>query len=399
MSTPLADRQVLVDALRGFALLGILVVNIMAFASPFYGSGVVDPNFQSGIDNGVRFAISLLFETKFYLLFSFLFGYSFTIQMRSAERVGKAFAPRLLRRQTCLWLIGFLHAALLFYGDILTTYAVLGLLLLLIRHQRNKRLIRIAIALIVVAAALWAGVSILAAFNTGGPDPSVTILAESAAKLLAYRDSPATVVSQNLYELTHIWVLTGLVQGPTALAMFLFGLVAGRRGLLADGEHDEPLFRRLLVASITIGLPGAILYASASVHLAGSPWELLALALSILTAPLLTAGYMVGMRVWFGTTTGQRAARLLAPAGRMALSNYLMQSFICAIIFYAYGFRLMGQVSPLAGLLLSIAIFAAQLVVSRWWMAHFAYGPFEWLLRAVTNLHIPRMRKRGSGAE
>jgi uncharacterized protein len=97
MSTvpPSQERQPLVDALRGFALLGILVVNIASFSSPFYGLGLSDPMAQSAVERAALFARSLLFETKFYLLFSFLFGYSFTLQMQSAERDGRPFTPRM----------------------------------------------------------------------------------------------------------------------------------------------------------------------------------------------------------------------------------------------------------------------------------------------------------------
>ncbi len=123
-----------VDALRGFALLGILVVNVWAFADPYYASTETNPTFDSGLDHAIRFLVSLLFETKFYLLFSFLFGYSFTLQMAAAERAGTGFVPRMLRRQSGLLAIGLLHGALLYYGEILSMYAVLGLILLACRN-------------------------------------------------------------------------------------------------------------------------------------------------------------------------------------------------------------------------------------------------------------------------
>lgn len=110
-----AQRQSLVDALRGFALLGILVVNLVAFASPYYGLGIPDPNAQSYADQAAALLIAGLFETKFYLLFSFLFGYSFTLQMESAQRAGASFVPRILRRLLGLWVIGLLHALFLYH--------------------------------------------------------------------------------------------------------------------------------------------------------------------------------------------------------------------------------------------------------------------------------------------
>jgi len=115
-----AARLEQVDALRGFALLGILAVNIWSFADPYYASSVSNPGYASSLDHLVRWLVSVFFETKFYLLFSFLFGYSFTLQMTSAERSGERFVPRMLRRQLALLVIGLIHGALLFYGEILS---------------------------------------------------------------------------------------------------------------------------------------------------------------------------------------------------------------------------------------------------------------------------------------
>ncbi len=387
------ERQSLLDALRGFALLGILIVNITAFASPFYGLGIPDPMAQSSVGHAVSFVIAFLFETKFYLLFSFLFGYSFTLQMQSAERDGKPFVPRILRRLAGLWVIGLLHAVLLYHGDILTTYAAMGVVLLLLRKQTGKFLGRLAICLVVSTATLWAGISILDVLDPTKADHGA-VLAKAAAALSAYRGTPASVVARHLHEFTQVWVVIGLMQAPTALAMFLVGLVAGRRKLFARVEAHRPLFRRLLLGGIAIGLPSAAFYAYTSVHLIGTPWELLGLSLSLLTAPLLTGGYAGGMMLLFQTRSGRKLAGLLAPAGRMALSNYLLQSLACALIFFAYGFRLMGQVTPLAGFVSAFAIFAVQLIFSRWWMTRFAYGPLEWLLRAFTNLRLPPLRQR-----
>ena len=133
-----------VDALRGFALLGILQVNIMAFASVFYGLPTGEPEQSFGFNDLVHVFISTIFEMKFYLLFSFLFGYSVTLQMQSAVRAGEAFVPRFLRRQAGLWVIGLLHAVLLFHGDILSTYAILGVVLLLGRNSADRTLIKSA---------------------------------------------------------------------------------------------------------------------------------------------------------------------------------------------------------------------------------------------------------------
>lgn len=385
-------RLVQVDALRSFALFGILAVNITVFASPYYGLGLFDPNFRSASDILAQFTVRLLFETKFYLLFSFLFGYSFTLLMGSAERAGEAFIPKMIRRLASLWIIGAIHAVLLFHGDILTTYAVLGLLLLALRHRPDRRLARLATGLVIASFLLCAAISLLLDMADISTDPAV-IMAEAREILAAYRGSALSIIRRHIEELASTWIIVGLIQGPTALAMFLIGLIAGRRQLLAETDKHQSLLRRLLWLGLIVGLPGAAFYGS-TVTLTGSPArEFLGLSVSLLTAPFLTGAYAAGLILWFRTPGGARLAHALAPAGRMALSNYLLQSLICAFIFYAYGLSLMGTIGPVATFALAITIFVLQLGLSYWWMQRFAYGPVEYLLRAATHWRWPAFRQ------
>ena len=393
------ERQVVVDALRGFALFGILIVNINAFANPYYGSGVTDPNAGAASGNFFPYLISLLFETKFYLLFSFLFGYSFTLQVQSAERADKPILPRLLRRQAGLWVIGLAHAVLLFHGDILTTYALLGIVLWALRKCREPVLMRLAVGLVIATAFFWLSVGILAALDPAGPDEAAAYAAAEAA-LRAYRGTPTTVVAQHLRDLAQMWVITGLMQAPTALAMFICGLVAGQRRLFAQVAHLRLQLRRVLVVGIAVGLPGSALYAYGSVYLIGSPWEILALSVDLATSPLLAGAYVAAFLLLCQTLGGRVLAGLLAPAGRTALSNYIAQSLVCAVIFHGWGFRLMGSIPPHALFWLTFAIFAAQLILNHLWMGRFAYGPLEWLLRMVTYfqfLPLRRNHRHGGG--
>lgn len=386
------DRITDVDALRGFALLGILIVNIGAFASPYYGLGVADPAFASSLDQAVRFAVAGLFETKFYLLFSFLFGYSFTLQMRSAERAGEAFVPRLLRRQAGLWVIGIAHAILLYHGDILTTYAVLGVGLLMLRGLNDGQALRMAVWLTLGTALLWGGVTLLQLLDPA-PVNRAALLTEAAATRAAYVGAPAGIIGQHLREQSNVWVITGLMQAPCALAMFLVGLVAGRRKIFVQAETYSPLLRRIALCGLSIGLPAAVLYGWASVYLVGSPIDLFGLALSLATAPLLAGAYAAAILLLFQTSIGRVLSDLLAPTGRMALTNYLVQSAICAFVFLGYGLGLMGRVSPLVAAGMAFLIFALQLGASWLWMRRFAYGPAEWLLRAVTIAALPAWRR------
>jgi uncharacterized protein len=386
------ERILDVDSVRGFALFGILIVNICAFLSPFYGAPVADPFFTSEVDMAVRFLVAFLFEMKFYLLFSFLFGYSFTLQMQSAEKAEAAFLPRILRRQAGLWAIGLLHAVLLFHGDILTTYGVLGALLLAFRQAPEAQVLRLAKGLIVATALLWATLGLAQILAPSAIDLS-TSFGDAAKVMAAYRDTPATVIVQHLRDLSEIWIVTGVMQAPCAFAMFLAGMAAGKRRMLADVKTYAPFYRRVLWIGLLVGLPGSALYAYGAVYRVGSGWDVLVLALGILLGPFLSAAYLAAAMMLFPHRAGQPFAAALAPAGRMALSNYLLQSMICALLFHAYGFRLMGQWPPLAGLLAALGIFMLQLALSRWWMARFAYGPLEWGLRAITIAAWPKWRK------
>ncbi|SFP29675.1 uncharacterized protein SAMN05216567_105243 [Variovorax sp. OK605] len=388
-----AQRQSLVDALRGFALLGILVVNIATFSSTYYGASVPDPMALSLAERTASFVRTFFFETKFYLLFSFLFGYSFTLQMQSAQRDGKRFAPRMARRLLGLWVLGLAHAVLLYHGDILTTYAVIGAVLLMLRRRSDVLLARFATGLVLVTSLLWGGIGYLLV-KAGIPMDTRGAYAEAVAALAAYRGTPATVIAQHVRELLQIWWITGLVQAPTALAMFFAGFIAGRRGLFANAGAHRALFRRLLFWGLAVGLPGAAVYAWPSIRLESSVREFYGLSATLLTAPFLSAAYASALVLFMLTPRGQVLERVLAPAGRMALSNYLGQSMVCAWIFLAYGLRWIGTVGPIAATAVAFAIFACQLVLSRWWMRRFAYGPVEWLLRAFTNLALPPMRRR-----
>ncbi|WP_077961438.1 DUF418 domain-containing protein [Ensifer adhaerens] len=390
MSTP--DRIDDVDALRGFALLGILLVNSMAFASAFYGLELSDPAFGGILDRSVHFVIALFFEMKFYLLFSFLFGYSFTLQMRSAEKSGEAFVPRLLRRQMGLWLIGLAHAILLFHGDILTTYAVLGIVLLTLRNRSDAALFRLAKWLVLILAIIWGTLGILIALDPMPLDRSAILSAAEAAEL-AFRGDWQAVIGQHLTELNSVWIILALLQAPCALAMFLLGLIAGRRKTLARPEENKALFQRLVRSGLWIGLPGAAIYAYASIIKLDSPIAIIGLSIGLISGPFLTGAYVGVMMLFFGSKAGQRLRDLLAPAGRMALSNYLMQSLLLALVFHGYGLGLIGQVSPLTTVLIALAIFMVQLFTSRWWMTRFAYGPLEWVLRFITIWRAPQWRK------
>lgn len=382
-----------VDALRGFALLGILQVNIMAFASVFYGLPTGEPEQSFGFNDLVHVFISTIFEMKFYLLFSFLFGYSVTLQMQSAVRAGEAFVPRFLRRQAGLWVIGLLHAVLLFHGDILSTYAMLGVVLLLWRNSADRTLLKSAIWLISITAILWASLGVLQWMVGEVQDPAQDLLNAQYA-YTAYTGSFGSVIMQHLNELKLMWLILLLIQAPCALAMFLLGFLAGKHQFLAQPDQYRPYLKPAVKAGLFIGLPASLITALTALLSTGTYWEIFGLALSLVTAPFLTFGIIALMLKFFGTERGLFWRDALAPAGRMALSNYLLQSLICGFIFYGYGLALIDQTTAIGNVLIGVLIFAFQLLFSHWWMKHYYYGPLEWLLRALTIGRWPDLKRK-----
>ncbi|MCX5116835.1 DUF418 domain-containing protein [Micromonospora sp. NBC_00362] len=358
------------DALRGSALLLILLVNI-AFFSSGYDFHLVDDPARGAVDLLIAGAVELFFAMKAYLLFAFLFGYSFTLQLESAARRGVAFRPAFLRRLSGLFVLGVLHAVLLFHGDILATYALLGLVLLAVRRVEPRTAL-IAAASIIGGIAVVVGVAaVLGA--TLVPDEAAALSA-GARSTLALGGGLGDVVVEHLRSMPAM--IGGLVvQGPLAFAAFLVGLAAGKHRLLATVPAHQDLLRRCERVGYPIGLAGAVVFA-----VGGSTANLTGLMVSIVTAPFLAAAYAATLLRLF--TRWPRLADVFAPAGRMALTNYLAQSLVCVLVFTGVGWGLVGRTSPAQTLLIALVIVAVQLVVSSWWLRRFRYGPVEWALRA-----------------
>ncbi|QPP09080.1 DUF418 domain-containing protein [Streptomyces bathyalis] len=383
-----------VDALRGFALLGILVVNATYFASVFHGTGIEDPAFTSRTDTVVGWFVSTLLETKFYLLFSFLFGYSFTLQRRAAARRGTRFTASMLRRLAMLAVIGAAHAVLLFTGDILTTYAMLGLILLCLGRLRPRTAVLVAVVLLTLTAAVYAGLGALQAAAGGhGPPDAASITADARSLAGQLTGNPGQVVAAHLRDLPDTAAVLLLFQAPAALAMFLLGLAAGTCNVLAGPLRHCAAARRIQWIGFPVGLAGSVIYTHAGLHGPGTPYEAYALAVDLLTAPALTAAYVVTLLCALHGRCGERLTGVLAPAGRMALSNYLLQSAVLAVVFTGYGLSAVGRLHPPAVLALALALYLIQLRLSAHWMRTHAHGPVEWVLRAVTVLEFPAWRR------
>lgn len=392
-----AERICAIDVLRGAALLGILLMNIEAFAGPldlaFTG---IDPRWR-GLDYGADALVYVLVQGKFFLLFSLLFGAGFAVMEQRARAAGRGFAAFYLRRSLVLLLIGCCHAVLVWSGDILVIYALLSFLLL---GCRGLPLATLPVAGVLVYAvavflsALFALLVWLAARGGNALDSAGSLrLAQDIiqAQRQAYgHGSWSQATLQRIADLRH--AAGGLlITGPEVFGMFLLGAWFGRSGALAEPSRFPALYRRLRWAAMPLGL--ALVVASAVWHPWLAPGEFtvdtgLSYALAAAGSLLMCLGYLG----WI--MHGRAALGWLAAPGRMALTHYLLQSLLCTAVFYGYGLGAFERMPRAAQLLFALVLFAVQVVLSHAWLARFHFGPVEWLWRALTYLRLPPMRRR-----
>lgn len=405
---PQAERIQILDILRGFALFGILFVNMPLFNRPF--QTIMFPADASApwFDRAAEWLIHFLGEGKFYAMFSLLFGLGLTLLMGRVEGRGGRFVPLYLRRLLVLLGFGLIHAWLIWVGDILTIYALLGVVLLLFRRAKPRTLLiwaAVLIALPLLFLTASAGMVALAQTEPAAADQLAASFAQVGAGYLADLERASRaygqgtfleITAQRLRDSQSIGVTSLFALGFNVLAMFLVGVYFGKREIFRNLEANRPLFRKLLLWGMLVGLPLNALYATLIMGLARyePTWPLaLATAAQGIGAPLLSLGYASGLVLLFGSPLWEARLKLLAPVGQMALTNYLLQSIICTLIFYNYGLGLFGKVGTALGILLTIVIYLLQIPFSHWWMRRFQYGPAEWLWRSLTYLRRQPLKR------
>jgi len=380
------ERIELLDALRGFALFGILLANILTWSGWLAMTEEQRVAFAGADAVAWQYRFHHLFvDGKFYTIFSLLFGTGFALQIARLSARGIDGLRVYRRRVLVLLAIGLLHSLLIWDGDILTLYALLGLVLPFFYSWRERTLL-IAAALLIFLIPLagmwlfawlgWEPHQHLFALSTSIAESMGADTAPDKALEWLRRDDLAGWASWQLSGTPFSWVLR--VESwriPKVLGIMLIGLVVGRR--LASGgllENRRLLFR-VLVAGLAIGLPASATYALLP-RQGQADWPSL-----IGTVPLALA-YAAGLvLIWPRART---VLRHLVPVGRMALTNYLSHSLIGLIFFYGIGFGLAGTFRPFAFYSVAVLIFGAQVVFSRWWLSTHEQGPMEAFWRLAT---------------
>lgn len=397
-----AERIVLLDVLRGFALAGILLANIHIFSGFFY-RGLVGDVVTTGADDVVLWLTHFLVDGKFYSLFSLLFGIGFHVFIERAEAKGMPAVPLFRRRAAWLFVIGLLHAVFLWSGDILTVYALMAFVLLAFRNVGDRALLRWAAVMlalpVAVYAVMWAtgmnhplapppdavaAPSVVPDASAGGEAPFDPLQMMLTGYAGGYRD----VLLGNSIALFGRWMdLIITVRFPKVLGMFLIGFWIGRVGLARAASAHTGLLRRVCVTGFLVGLPANAYLAWAVSRIAYLPADpagfmyVLAYAVGV---PALSLAYAAGIALLLQRAGAARMLGVFAPVGRMALTNYLLQSLLGALIFYGYGLGLFGQVGPALAALIALGMFAVQVPLSHFWLSRYAYGPAEWLWRRLT---------------
>jgi uncharacterized protein len=311
------------------------------------------------------------------------------------------------RRMAVLFVIGLVHAYLFWVGDILLLYSLLGTLTLLLFRNRQPRTLLIWAVIflfipLVINAALLAIVE-LARLMPDGPamiDRALAEQIEGYRIALAEADrvystgSFAAVTAQRASEMLMVYT-TWPFMAFNVWAMFLFGMYAGKRHLFFDVEGHLPLIRRVWVWGLVLGVIGNLVYTVGSeLSMRNAPSLMLMLSLIGQTfgAPALSLFYVTSLVLLTRDPVWHQRLLPLAAVGRMAITNYLLQTVICTTLMYGYGFGLYGQVGPAIGIALTFVLYGLQIPWSLAWLQRFRFGPVEWLWRTLTYGHLQSMR-------
>ncbi|MFT3756017.1 MAG: DUF418 domain-containing protein [Pseudoxanthomonas sp.] len=439
------ERIHALDAIRGFALFGIFLMNVEWFTRPIIDLGMgIDPALH-GMNYATSWLVYVLVQGKFWTLFSLLFGMGFTVMLGRAEQGGRDFVAPYLRRILGLALFGVAHFIAIWTGDILHNYAIaaVGLLLIVTGNWRVwlgllSALLSFAVALrsgaflmgaafvVYVGVLMWAlrrapatRYAKLGAFLYGLPVLVGLLGAGSMAAFSAHIPPETPEQAQKReeqakkHEQQHAQEVRLYTQGSFAeavvyrserfakelpkavglcflvLPMFLIGFGFVRAGIVGNLQAHLGLLKRLAAWGIPLGL--AMTLASVCLHAPTftpaddrNPLALVADMLFTGAALPLSLGYF-GVVAWLSQTDiGNRLLAPLRPAGQMALSNYIGASLIGTWCFYGYGLGWWGQVSRPGQMLFVVVVFALQVVFSHFWLKTFRYGPLEWLWRCIT---------------
>ena len=404
---PVAQRARIdsIDVLRGFALLGILIMNVQVFAMPD-AAYFINPTAYGDLE-GANFYVwlgsRLLADQKFMTIFSMLFGAGIVLMTTRAEARGEARGVH-YRRMGWLAIIGLLHAHLLWAGDILFLYGVCGMLVYPLRKKPARQLIMMGLATMAVSSAIYIGVGTsmpywppdqLSSFTESTWQPTPAVI---NAALDAYRGSwieqlPARSSSALGFE-TFVILIWG---GWRAAGLMLIGMALFRLDVFS-AKRSRRFYLTLVGAGLLVGIP--VEAYGVSLDFAGG-WGVASFfqlrQFNYWPSILVSLGY-VGVVMLVCQTEGLRTVtRLFAAVGQTALTNYLLHTIICTTIFYGHGLGYYGSVDRLGQFGIVVGVWVVQLIASPLWLRRYRFGPAEWMWRSLTYGTRPPLRRDTTG--
>lgn len=401
-----SGRVVTLDVLRGVAVMGILAINVAAFALPL--DAYLDPRalgLESDADLLSWAASFVLIEGKMRGLFSLLFGASMLLVIERAEAAGEPADTVHFRRMGWLLLFGLLHYYFIWHGDILTLYAAIGIVAWFLHGSSPRVLVRVAVALILLQF-LW--FALLALAETGlvadpqsppapsqpapGPALGPAIASRVAEALALYRGSYGDIVHHQFTEGLYGPLVDILLNGPETLGYMLLGMAALKTGFIT-GSWSNRRYRQIAAAGFALGILLGILLAIGLIREQFSNPAIVSLNLAATTLlrPIMILATIA--LIILATRRGGALTDRIAAAGRAAFTNYLGTSILMTTLFYGYGLGLFGKLSRAELWLVVLPAWMLMLLWSKPWLERFRYGPFEWLWRSLARGRPQPMRK------
>ncbi|MCM3573225.1 DUF418 domain-containing protein [Mesobacillus subterraneus] len=382
------NRVISIDRMRGFSLLGIFLINMISFHSPYF---YIEPEtWWGGTENlfAYRF-IDLFIQASFYPLFSMLFGYGLVILRERSLEKGLSFNPLVLRRLSILLLIGVIHAFLIWPGDILITYAVCGFVFLLFIGWSAKRLFIAGLGLYIVPNVLLLLMLGAASAIDGGEGFSMYDAQAAEQSITIYQTgSFAEVTHHRITEWYQNNNLVGLfLYLITILPLFMIGAGAAKLKLF---ENVRDKRRKLAAAAAVLAALGLLIKAIPYLYGKTMMTDYMQ---DVFGGAMLAMAYALIIALVSELKQFDRFFYPMEAAGRLSISNYLFQSIVSTMIFYSYGLGYYGEVSIFSGSILALIIYILQLAYSSWWVKRFYYGPVEWLWRNGTYLKKQPFKK------
>ena len=394
--TPVAPQQrvEVLDIIRGVALFAILFVNMAMFRLEYFSpiiealglSGLVEP--ISSLDRAAYWVVNMFISGRFLPILAMLFGWGCYMIMERAEQKGLSYKSLLWRRLLLLFGFGVLHYVFIWHGDILMTFAVNGAFLLLFMRMSTaslrKWIVGWSIGFLVIGSVIGIGIGFGLQHITAMEPAKVTNFLEEEDDLvtLVYREGSywEVVWSRALEVLFMPFVLLFV---PFTLIFFLAGLYAAKakvidRLIRGEGPLSRALLPSFICAMLGMGISTWMIQVSDNWLVFGVAGILGTIGWIANVLFYILALIRLSKSDLFG-----RFLRPFIPVGRMPLTTYLTQSVVATSIFYGYGLGLAGQVGAAEGILLTVVIFAGQMIFSRLWFKSFTLGPAEWLWRRL----------------